>query len=76
MRRAGLLIAGAVLATGAGLAMASPASAAGSSGGGDPWDCDYGHSYYNPYHHYNRYHHWHKYYGNHYYGNHYNRYWY
>jgi hypothetical protein len=46
MRRAGLLIAGVFLATGAGLAMTAPASAAGRSGGDHHWDCDHGHSYY------------------------------
>ena len=46
MRRLGLLIAGTFLATGAGLAMTAPASAAGRSGGDHHWDCDHGHSYY------------------------------
>ena len=64
MRRAGLLIAGIFLATGAGLAMAAPASAAGRSGGDGWWNCDHGNScYYDDcyddydYHHYR--HHYH-----------------
>jgi len=60
MRRAGLLIAGVFLATGAGLALSAPASAAVNGG----WCDDYGHGYYHGdyhyYHHggyYHRYHH-------------------
>jgi len=57
MRRAGLLIAGVFLATGAGLALSAPASAAVNGG----WcDDDYGHGYYYGdyhYHHHGGYHH-------------------
>jgi hypothetical protein len=59
MRRAGLLIAGVFLATGAGLALSAPASAAGVSGGHHPSDC---------HHHGHYYGHHHGYYHGHYYG--------
>ncbi|MDT4990278.1 MAG: hypothetical protein QOH97_170 [Actinoplanes sp.] len=74
MRRAGLLIAGVFLATGAGLVLSSPASAAGTSGAStatastarhDHPDCDewsqcYDNNYYY-WHHHHRHHHyrWH-----------------
>ena len=57
MRRAGLLIAGVFLATGAGLAMTAPASAAGRSGGDHRGDCDQGHSHYYDDFHYRHFHH-------------------
>jgi hypothetical protein len=59
MRRAGLLIAGVFLATGAGVALASPASAAGTSVNHSHPDCgDNNHGYQD--HHWNRHHHrWH-----------------
>jgi hypothetical protein len=65
MRRLGLLIAGTFLATGAGLAMTAPASAAGRSGGDHHWDCDHGHSYYYDDDYYDNYHyrHYHHYHG-------------
>jgi hypothetical protein len=75
MRRAGLLIAGVFLVTGAGLALSSPASAAGTSGAGtatastarhDHPDCDdwgqcYNDNYYYYWHHHHHRHHyrWH-----------------
>jgi len=46
MRRAGLLIAGVFLATGAGLALSAPASAAGHSVSGHWSDCDDDSGYY------------------------------
>jgi hypothetical protein len=62
MRRPALLIVGAMLATGASLALASPASAAPSTGGDHhPNYCDNDNNYnYNWYH---RRHHRHHYYG-------------
>jgi len=51
------------MATGFGLAMASPASAAGNSGSHNRWDNDYGNSYHYNHHRWNRWHHYHHYYG-------------
>ena len=66
MRRAGLLIAGFLLASGAGLALATPANAAVSSDSGHPWHsyCSHnGHYHGQGYDHW--YHHGHYYHGHH-----------
>jgi hypothetical protein len=56
MRRLGLLVAGGLLASGAGLALATPASAAVQSGGDRPRHSDCDHGYGDDYYHHHSHH--------------------